>query len=222
MNPDENDRIVFEYPDDAAECTLTVEEQSVDVWQNSIVSRLEDTTFGPVSYGDWEWQSDYHVQDFLGGYAGRVFTADKVAEFLIITEYIDERGPSVNVWHYVFDEEINGQRVLREEYAVLEGIGILGSGWDGEYDREYDFSRAKFVSDVYHHVNPDGTESWGAYRYYYFERPLGPDDPILEHGDWFIAGGGLDGSRIVLGPDPVTADVTGLVQDGLTDWLLVA
>jgi Ca2+-binding RTX toxin-like protein len=171
----------------------------------------DDVTSDPGQldeYARWN-QVGYHSQSFLDGYAGPVFTtAQEIVGALWITEYEDPWKSYVRPEYYA--EYIDDEWVVTDPLA--QGRGFFGDGWDFEIDTEYDLSGAKYVTDWVE--QGDGYRE----RAHYFE--LESHAHITEPGGWFFVGGGLSGSQIEGGG--ISANLTGLADDRISDWLLAA
>jgi hypothetical protein len=101
----------------------------------------------------------HHAQDFLWGYNGTVFApADRIISFRV-TEYKDAAGEA---FIQLLGDPETGLHGF-EDYALAQGLGFGGDGWDGETDREYDLSSAPFASAW---STADG--SYGSREHYFY------------------------------------------------------
>ena len=219
INPDSADRITLDYGYGVYEMSVgqighaitgVFPTASGDLvsQQYGTFSYLGDTTFGdangvlserhPIIVGTYE-------QNFLSGYEGTAFAPADVYNTLTIREYRHPAGNFVYAGDYGTEEG-------GFESSLANGRGLFGDGWNYEIDREYDLSRASFVSSCV----MTGPNS-GSRDHYFFELK---DTPV-ERYDWFMLGGSLSGSAIFSNND-IAGTMPNVPENPVSDWLLVA
>jgi hypothetical protein len=224
LNPDEGDKITVDYGEGPEAYDLKVEEITTQVsytlvGEDGPVEVVLDTkqfladTSESASYEFHDFQVGNYDQTFLTGYSGTVFTnAQVVEDYLFIVERFNPWETYIHAGEY--GEFIDGEYVVT--FPLLENAGLFGSGWNGEKDYEYDLSGADLSSDWVTRTNTFG--EYGQQAHYFEALHLGPID---QPGGWFLIGGSLDGSEIVASGS-IHADMTGITDTGVTDWLLAA
>jgi hypothetical protein len=209
LNPDGADRIKFDPPEGVSK-TLTAgtvtDQISVTIGDSTMepeelpigsVSFYADLTFGRPSWHDGEL-GHYHSPGFVQGYSGSVFTSAKMIEEDMI----------------VFEYRRDGITYITSQDGGFIDIGLGGEGWNGEYDTVYDLSGASAVSEW---VSTGQGES---FRAHHFVSEY--DSPIVGYNaNWFILGGSLNGGSLN-DNGSIFADMTGMTDDNLSNWLLAA
>jgi hypothetical protein len=196
INPDSSDRVRLSTDGAGADVQVTRNTGGLIVERGIF---LEDGGVGYETYGQHredyvlvelvedfyiEGVVDHHAQDFLSGYGGTVFApSDRIISFRV-TEYKDSENKTFI--ELLGDPETGLHRF--EDYALAQGLGFGGDGWDYEVDREYNFSSAAFVSQW---STADG--SYGSREHYFY---ILDTSPISGAAGWFVVGGQFEGSVI--------------------------
>ncbi|WP_112312272.1 calcium-binding protein [Pseudogemmobacter bohemicus] len=156
---------------------------------------------------------------FISGYTGNVFAPALQYEHIVrIIEYWQrppddpnvlatpgEQGSFVIVGALYDDEgNIIGHQFYDDPILSQSTIGLGGSGWNFEFDTEYDLSTALYTSNW---VDMEGLDATYTREHYFAEEM---DDTIV---DWFIIGGSISGTTFSGGisvtiPDPSSSGIT--------------
>ncbi len=211
------DVVVFN-PDAADRVNLNGVEIEVEITPQPIIRFYQDEDGVTIRehYGSLPpylgWQGageiEFYDQNFLDGYSGRVFApAEPYFEFFAITEYRSEDGTT-----YV-GLLANGEDGGVNLPPLAQGLGLGGSGYDGEIDTEYNLGGAAFVSQW---TTADG--SYGSREHFFYRQD--PLETIEAATGWFIAGGGsfegvvLSGGINYLVPEPTPGSGAGSGSSG--------
>lgn len=191
INPDSEDKVKLIRSGQSDLLQVTELYEPVERWVSSGDTGYNEV-YGQIAYSGFQMQlgdagrvygkADLYDQNLVGGYSGKVFAPSWQMESLTLTEYMDGAGDEyVNV---LGDPETGEHNYTGVPLAANLGLG--GSGWDYEIDREYDLSSAAFVS------------SWIEETRDHFFYNFG-DEPIEDVAGWFVIGGSVSGSSFELG-----------------------
>jgi hypothetical protein len=194
LNPDSSDRVLLSSDDMSAQINVS---SSGPIVERGIF--LEDGGISYETYGQHqedsvlmevaqdffiEGQVGHYEQTFLEGYAGTVFApSDRIISFRV-TEYKDAEDET---YIQLLGDPETGLHGF-EDYALAQGLGFGGDGWDYEVDRDYNLSSAAFASAW---STADG--SYGSREHFFY---LLDTTPISGAAGWFVVGGQVDGSVI--------------------------
>ncbi|NEY92259.1 calcium-binding protein [Tabrizicola oligotrophica] len=198
INPDPSDQVQLADALTAHTIAVATMQEPVIRYIQTESGDLVAETYGQLIYDGYEDELDFanvsiplngevknYDQTFLSGYAGQVFAPAQMLDFLTIVEYKDSEGET---FVQVLGDPETGEHVY-SDISLAQGLGLGGSGWDYEIDRDYNFSSAAFVSQW---TTEDG--SYGS-REHFFYRYL--DAPIDGAVGWFVVGGSFDGSALL-------------------------
>lgn len=197
INPDVTDRI--ELTGTTGGFTLEVCPAEQVVWR-SIQDENGDITYEPyglindsayqgsLSFGSATYDilgfTGLFNQEFIGGYSGPIFSATGEIDTFSIVECRDSEGPFIQV-----SGDLQTGEHSYDSIALAQALGLGGSGWDGEIDRDYDLSSAAFSSQ-WDTVNGDESRE---HFFYYIDR----SSPLSGASGWFMIGGSLSEAIVV-------------------------
>lgn len=210
INPDASDRVKVGDEFDAHTIQIGMMEEDV--------TRYIYTGGGVVEekYGELEYLGDIgsfdplsgeysiygkvgsYFQSFLTGYNGQVFAPGDVISTLTIVENKNSLGEGL-VFLLGYSDE-NGEFHNYTDEPLAANLGLGGSGWDGEIDREYDFSSADFSSDW---TTVGG--GYGSREHFFYSYSDSIDDAF----GWFVIGGSfIDASLSAYTTGPSSVSLT--------------